>query len=90
MYAVAFTLRQARDGARAGADAATLTDVFWSLAMACDNLEHVHVSTVAGQIEVTLFVQAGDQMGAEHAALALCRRVVDRTPLLAGWAILRP
>jgi hypothetical protein len=90
MYAVGFVLSPARNDARNEVDTATLTDIFWSLTVPGDGLEHVHVSTVAGHLDITLFVQADGLLSAVRAARILCQRVVDLTPTLDGWAILPP
>jgi hypothetical protein len=88
MFAVGFTLTPAREGLDEELDSTVVADIFWSLALSGDGLEHIHVDPNAGHLEITLFVMAGDRDSADHAALNLCRRVLNLTPTLAGWEVL--
>lgn len=62
-------------------------DLIWLCAEAEDRLEHVRVLDSPLGCYVVWFLLSPDEESAHATAIAVSRRVIAATPLLAGWSV---
>jgi hypothetical protein len=65
----------------------TLVEVFRSLSVPADGLEHLRSRVGTDTMDVVLFLRAGGVAEATAAAVRLCDRVLDVEPVLRGWTV---
>jgi hypothetical protein len=87
MYMTVVTLLATESTTTTHLDPATLNDAIWVFAAQEVRLEHVRVAVRPNQLDIVMFccgVTAGE---VRAAAIAICQRVCEGSPLLRGWRV---
>ncbi|MEU8971260.1 hypothetical protein AB0D11_18645 [Streptomyces monashensis] len=84
------TLVAGGEAAHPELDSGIISDILWAAARPDDGLEHIHVRSAAGRIDVTFFHRAESLSAALAAAGDICRRSLDSSPVLRGWGFDAP
>ncbi|GAA3427979.1 hypothetical protein ACWDTT_11045 [Streptosporangium sandarakinum] len=86
MYMVAASLT-APEGSPSP-DGTVVSDVFWSLALPEDGLEHLRLATHRpARVDLVVFLRAPGEQEATKAARRLCDRVIATSSVLSGWRV---
>ncbi|MER5637889.1 hypothetical protein ABT095_13145 [Kitasatospora sp. NPDC002227] len=70
-------------------DPELLAELIDSHSEASDRLEHLRARSAPGRVDLALFLLADDELAADRAARAVCRRAIERTHWLTAWQLHR-
>lgn len=87
VYMTMVTLMRIGSGACLLPDSQVVEDAIWVLAGHEAQLEHVHAVANAREIGIVFFSGAQSASEAHSAALAICARICQQSPLLHGWQV---